>query len=270
MNNQINIILKEIEKAQIEYIDVSRYKFKHHSASKVEPLMSKEDYESLKHNIVEIGRVHTPVIIYNDKVLDGRHRQKVCVELNYTMPIKRLTGNYNQMSLEEVVRSIHMNRNKTKIQRDIQAYRFKQTVANVTWKEAALKYSTSESSIKRINSIANFMKKHSMIDDFELVLSKFEHGLILHPKHFSWLIAPTGTFSGALKQLKEFILNKQEKNKYEEIDTTKYDIKTGEELKKHSNIYLSEEQTIIQLKEENEQLKKEIIQLKKQLKGEPK
>lgn len=44
------------------------------------PAMRPEDYESLKSDIAGLGQRH-PILLYQGRILDGKHRYKACLEL---------------------------------------------------------------------------------------------------------------------------------------------------------------------------------------------
>lgn len=266
MSNKIIAILKDIDESEVSYHKISRFQYQWHELSYTEPKMSDSDYEALKEDIQLLGKVHNPVLIYENKILDGRHRQKACEELDFLMPIKKLTKEYNISDLREVVRSIHMARNKTQNQKIIQAYRFKQTVSNVTWEDAAQRHGVKVLAIKRINTLYNLLRDNNHEKDFYEIMRLFEYGIVLNEKKFNWLNKNTSSFSGAIKQFKDYLDNLQSKIKNKNIDTTEINPETGETLKKDVNPFIEEyNDENAQLKKEIERLKKENEQLKSQL-----
>ena len=271
---KIDDLINEIANCKIEEIDVSNVKFKHHKASKIEPEMNESDFNALKNDIILIGRIKEPVVIVNDMILDGRHRQKAAIELNMPMPIKKLNGNYTINVLKEFVRSHHMGRNKVKIQKEVQSFEYKQSVANVSWESAAARYGVSVSTIKRISQIFNKLKEIGLDKDFARVLDCFRNNKNLIPMNtsgssnaFQWISRPVGTIYGTLTQLKEYIefLKTKDNIKEDEIDITEFDPNTGEVLKKDENIFIektnSDKMKIQQLEKENQELKEKLNEL---------
>ena len=51
-----------------------------HKAANVMPLMNEEEFSALKNGIKKDGQL-TPIILFEGKILDGRHRYKACREL---------------------------------------------------------------------------------------------------------------------------------------------------------------------------------------------
>lgn len=63
-----------------------------HPAAEIFPRMSEAEYEALKADIAAHG-VREPVWIYQDMLLDGRHRQQACDDLGIDCPSREFTGN---------------------------------------------------------------------------------------------------------------------------------------------------------------------------------
>ena len=62
-----------------------------HEACKVMPEMPEEQYQNLKANIKEHGLL-TPILTYEGKILDGRHRLKACAELGLRPQFEEYLG----------------------------------------------------------------------------------------------------------------------------------------------------------------------------------
>jgi protein gp37/ParB-like chromosome segregation protein Spo0J len=56
------------------------YELEPHPACLILPDMDREDFEKLKEDISGFGLLH-PIILYQGKILDGRHRYRACMEL---------------------------------------------------------------------------------------------------------------------------------------------------------------------------------------------
>ena len=54
---------------------------KFHPLANLFPMMSDEEFKALVQDIGEHGQVE-PIIIYEDKILDGRNRYKACEVIN--------------------------------------------------------------------------------------------------------------------------------------------------------------------------------------------
>ena len=87
MKSSISAILNELTNNTVEHMDVQKIKYEWHDVSRIEPPMGACDYVALLEDIKLMGRVHTPIILYEQKIVDGRHRQKACIELGFTLPI---------------------------------------------------------------------------------------------------------------------------------------------------------------------------------------
>ena len=270
MNKFMSDFLNETKTNSVEVVDVSRYKFKWHEVSYTEPNMSENDYQALKANILAVGQ-NIPIIIFKEKVIDGRHRQKACIELNMSAKIIRLKKNYTTPQLREIVRSIHMGRNKTPIQLQIQAYKYKRTVANVTWEKASEKYGVKTVTIKKINSLFNLLNINGHDVDFERVIETLFMGLNLLPSNFAWINTPTSSIASSIKQFKDYVAIQEMKAKeIKEVDSTEkqviIDNETGEVLTqdiiKEENplieIVARKDSEIEKLKSENEALKEKL------------
>lgn len=59
------------------------------------PAMSDMEYQSLRTSI-ERNSQQVPIAVWNNRVIDGRHRLKACLELGIEPVVKRLTGDYQQ------------------------------------------------------------------------------------------------------------------------------------------------------------------------------
>ena len=123
-----------------------------------------------------------------------------------------------------------MGRGKAEVQKEIQAFKYKQTVANVTWEQAADRHGVKTITIKRINTLYNELNKSGYNGDFDSVISRLQAGMALTSVNFEWIQKHTSTFSGALKQLKTFVEN-------QEIDITEIDPNTGTYVVKESNVF---------------------------------
>ena len=153
----------------------------------------------------------------------------------------------------------------TTTQKEIQAFRYRQTVANIEWIDAATKYGVKERSIQRINTLYNRLKDAGLESDFDKVLIHFEYNIVAKPGEFSWINKATGTFSGALNQLKTYIELQEDSGKKGDLDLTEINPETGEYLDKMENIHLKAIQNNLTLEEKLEQVIKENQELKEKI-----
>src|SRR5262245_5302144 len=62
-----------------------------HPLSETFPLMEGEDFKALKHDIRDNGQCE-PIVLYEDKILDGRNRYIACIDLGLEPETKPYTG----------------------------------------------------------------------------------------------------------------------------------------------------------------------------------
>ena len=62
-----------------------------HEIANIWPTMSDDDYHRLKASVAEEGLLE-PIWLYEDQVLDGRHRQRACVDLNIVPDYRTYDG----------------------------------------------------------------------------------------------------------------------------------------------------------------------------------
>ena len=269
---------KSLNKAEAKYVKVdSARRYEHHTVSSIQPKMNVSDKQELKNSIKQYG-VLEPIILYDDKIVDGRHRQEVCIELELPMPVLSLQGNYTIEELRRMVELIHINKNLSEIQKQIQAYNYKCSIKNVTWEEAANKFGVKVPSIRRINALYNLLYQYDALHLFDSIIDElFKGNKLVHCKKYFFIKKPTASVTSIMKQYKEYI---EEQANYiaNDIDSTKERINpvTGEvaELKKLNNIDMIEVskddfntllQDIKEIKEENKKLREENKELKDKL-----
>lgn len=83
-------------------------RFKVHPLAKAYKLLSEEKYEQLRDDISQNGLIH-PIILYEGKILDGRHRYKACEELGIQIEFDTYAGD----DPSGYVRSMQNRRNVT-------------------------------------------------------------------------------------------------------------------------------------------------------------
>ncbi len=69
-----------------------------HPSAELIPMMTDEEFQRLKANISERGQ-DDPIIIYNDKIIDGRHRYRACIELEIQPKIIKVSNKDNFVDL---------------------------------------------------------------------------------------------------------------------------------------------------------------------------
>lgn len=66
----------------------------YHDIANMYPMAILDEFELLKQSIKDRGQ-EVPIVIYEDKILDGRNRYKACKELSITPIVKIFEGSYN-------------------------------------------------------------------------------------------------------------------------------------------------------------------------------
>ena len=241
MSNKVSEILSEIiDPKEVSVVNIDKVKYEWHTIASIEPLMSNSDYEMLLNDVKLVGSIHTPVVLYQGKIIDGRHRQKVAIELKKPLPTISISDSYKESDVSEAVRSLSMRRNKSTRQKEVQAFKYKQMVRAISYKDASSKYGVAERAVKRINTLFNKLRNAGFESDFDSVLTKLEYGLNVLPKDFVWVDRPSGSPYVLMQQLKTYEDRQQEVNDEDEIDITEVDPKTGETLSKADNAFITE------------------------------
>ncbi len=62
-----------------------------HPLAEIVPAMTDAEYEQLRDDIAENG-LHEPITLYEEKILDGRHRARACEELEIELKTQELNG----------------------------------------------------------------------------------------------------------------------------------------------------------------------------------
>ncbi len=89
--------------------------YKEHELSKIIPSMSDGEYDRLKNDIKEFGfDEEYPIFLYENQILDGRHRYKACKELEIDAKFKNYQG--KKSALEFVISSNIKRRHLSKSQ----------------------------------------------------------------------------------------------------------------------------------------------------------
>jgi ParB/Sulfiredoxin domain len=92
-------------------MEIQGYKI-HPLAQKV-PEMTGSEYRQLKESLLKTGQT-SPIIRYQDEIIDGRHRLKACLELGFVPWIKEYDGD---KPVAQYILSTNIRRNLTKLQR---------------------------------------------------------------------------------------------------------------------------------------------------------
>jgi ParB-like chromosome segregation protein Spo0J len=125
-------ILGKGHRSQEEAMDIRIYSggatamYENHPLAELFPLMPEQDFGELKADIAEAGKVFIPIVLYEGKVLDGRHRYRACNELGLESPTIEYTGT---QPLKHIISLNERRRHLDLGQRAIIAAQ----VANMSW-----------------------------------------------------------------------------------------------------------------------------------------
>ena len=70
-------------------------KFDYHSYCDLLPEMTADDFNALVSDIKENGLIN-PIVLFENQILDGKHRYKACLELGIEPKVETFTGNKEQ------------------------------------------------------------------------------------------------------------------------------------------------------------------------------
>jgi len=116
------------------------------------PKMTQEEYEMLKHSILENGQ-YIPVYFYRGKLVDGRHRLKALKELRKKyIKYTTLPNNWTLNKVKEFVLGTEQRRHETKSQIAVRAY-FDYKENGGSMSELAIKYGVDKGDISRAKKI---------------------------------------------------------------------------------------------------------------------
>lgn len=153
-----------------------------HPEALATPRMSTEAYEALKEDI----RVHEqkdPVVVYRNKIVDGRHRWLILQELGIDKILyTTLPNNYTIAQIKAFVQSKEMRRHETPAQLAIRAYRNKVAKDSPykSFAAAAEAIGATKSRVSEANTIASV---YGRLDILDLIFDgqKFNTGTERHP-----------------------------------------------------------------------------------------
>jgi hypothetical protein len=213
----------------------SKHPFSWHEMANLNARAEEEDYRAIVESIKENGfdKQNNAIIITKDGlVLDGRHRQKACIELTLDIPYKQLTKEYDKLTLTEYVLETETRRRETKTQLAIKAFRLKRTVVGLTYNDVAQKMGCSVRMVKQINTLYVLMKEHNSKEagfNPNEVFETLMNGMVCSPDVFPWLTERKSNIGALVKAFREYL---GRVNSVEEYDATTHekvlDENTGE------------------------------------------
>jgi len=145
---QDNISLEE------EVFDLSSKELEYHELSNEHPKMTKVEYECLKKSINALGQLE-PVLMYHDKIVDGRHRYTAISELGIpSIRVKKIPSSTPLDTVKEMVFGSEVRRHQTATQKAIKAWWATQK-DGLTYREAEVKFMTSRTMISACKYISD-------------------------------------------------------------------------------------------------------------------
>ena len=127
------------------------------------PASTNEEYEQLKENIKNEG-LREPIITWNNTIIDGHHRYRICNELN--IEYKTIEKQFND--LDEVRTWMITNqfgrRNINSYQRAVLALELEKTLSKVAKEKERIRKSKSEDLFETVNDFCNVTKVNSIED----------------------------------------------------------------------------------------------------------
>lgn len=129
-------------------------KYEVHELANIVPMASKKELEALKVDIATNGQKE-PILLYKNKIIDGRNRQLVCMELGIAVKTKEITETMSDTDLAAYVKSLNTRRNLTDTQKVMSAlkYQEKNKTTNVT---TAQMWGVSERTLKNAKYINKY------------------------------------------------------------------------------------------------------------------
>ena len=125
-----------------------------HKMANMHREMDKKEFAALKQSISEVGQL-VPIILYKDKVVDGRHRIKALKELGInTVKCEILNSRMTLGEVENAVLGTEVRRNDNAMQKSIMALRWMRK-NNSKQEIAARKFGIDRTNISRAIKVEN-------------------------------------------------------------------------------------------------------------------
>jgi ParB-like chromosome segregation protein Spo0J len=118
----------------------------HHKIASFHRDMNDAEFNALKLDIQENGQL-VPVILYRNKLVDGRHRQRALIELGiHDMKAMKLPNNLSLEDVGNMVLGTEIRRTDNVAQRAIRAYRWV-LETGAKQQDAAIKFAVNKSRV---------------------------------------------------------------------------------------------------------------------------
>ena len=141
------------DRPDVKVFDVMYLSSRIHKIAKENPGMNEAEFRALVEDIRETG-LREPILVYRDKVIDGRHRLKAFQELGYQIiPVVVLSHNTTLEEARRMANSGEIRRHQTVAQKAIKGYRI-MLEENIKMKDAAIRAQVNKSEISRVKRIA--------------------------------------------------------------------------------------------------------------------
>jgi len=104
-----------LETAHLEENKMAKENYAIHPFADLFPPAIGDEYEQIKLDIDKRG-MHFPIILYKEKILDGRTRQRICLELGFELEVKTFNGSEEEALAFAISANLH-RRHLTIVQR---------------------------------------------------------------------------------------------------------------------------------------------------------
>lgn len=92
-----------------------------HPLANIVAMAGTREQQALTEDIRKNGQ-NEPVVLWRDKIVDGRCRQLACTTLDIPMTVRRLEDNLTEGEVSKIVKSLNTRRNLTETQKIVSAY----------------------------------------------------------------------------------------------------------------------------------------------------
>ncbi len=125
-----------------------------HKLASIHREMSEMEYNALKLSIEENGQL-VPIILYRNKLVDGRHRQRALIDLGiHDMDCIELPNNLSLNEVKERVMGTEMRRGDNVAQKAIRGFKwYMDNADNATQVAAATKFGVGSADISRAKKL---------------------------------------------------------------------------------------------------------------------
>ncbi len=154
--------MENTQKKGFQLTEVDPMGLEIHELAAINPMMPNDQYlEFTKQFESGFNRNISHVVLYKGKVVDGRHRTRVCKELGIKLWARNLPGTMSIVEVEAFVEGTENRRHQTATQRAIGAYKYYLQKAiegdPVSQELAATKKLSSRRYLKRASDLADLI-----------------------------------------------------------------------------------------------------------------